>query len=282
MASPEIIVEPHIHMLSRTTDDYQAMYQAGIRCCVEPSFWMGSPRRHAGTFYDYFDLILDFETTRAERFGIDHYAVIAINPKECDDAGLATETLDGIEKYFDHPRCVGVGEIGFNEITPNEEAAFVRQLHMAEERKLPLVVHSPHRNKRKGVRRIIEILKAECITMERVDIDHNTEDTIDLVAPLDCWAGMTIYPYSKLDPKRVVNILKEYGTERMLVNSSADWGVSDPLALRKAAYNMAAAGFSDEDLTKTLQGNPIEFFSHCDRFQPRLDLVPHPVEAFQR
>jgi len=282
MPSPEIIIEPHIHMLSRTTDDYQAMYQAGIRCCVEPAFWLGTPRHHPGTFYDYFDLILDYETLRGERFGVDHYATISVNPKEADDAGLASETLDGIEKYLDHPRCIGVGEIGFNEITPNEEAAFVRQLHMAEERKLPVMIHTPHRNKRKGIERIIKILKAEGLTMERIDIDHNTEDTIDLVAPLDCWAGMTVYPYSKLDPKRVVNILKDYGVERMMVNSSADWGVSDPTALRKTADHMADAGFSKADVKTTLFDNPLAFFSQTGRFQPRLDLEPLPIESFQR
>ena len=42
------IIEPHIHMLSRTTDEYQAMYRAGIRACVEPSFWLGTNRRYAG------------------------------------------------------------------------------------------------------------------------------------------------------------------------------------------------------------------------------------------
>lgn len=282
MPSPEIIIEPHIHMFSRTTDDYQAMYRAGIRCCVEPAFWLGTPRHHPGTFYDYFDLILDYETLRGERFGVDHYATISVNPKEADDAGLARETLDGIERYFDHPRCIGVGEIGFNEITKNEEVAFVRQLHMAEERKLPVMIHSPHRNKRKGVERIIEILKAEGLTMERIDIDHNTEDTIDLVAPLDCWAGMTVYPYSKLDPKRVVSILKNYGLERMMVNSSADWGVSDPTALRKTADHMADAGFAADDIKKTLFDNPRAFFGQCDRFKPRLDLEPQPIESFQR
>lgn len=61
-----VIIEPHIHMYSRTTDDYQAMYSAGIRACVEPSFWLGSNRRYAGTFWDYFALILDFEMVRAE------------------------------------------------------------------------------------------------------------------------------------------------------------------------------------------------------------------------
>ena len=79
------IIEPHIHMYSRTTDDYTAMYQRGHPRRVEPSFWMGTNRRYAGTFWDYFQLILDFETMRAKRYGIDHYACVSVNPKEAED-----------------------------------------------------------------------------------------------------------------------------------------------------------------------------------------------------
>ncbi len=277
-----IIIEPHIHMLSRTTDDYQAMYQSGVRCCVEPAFWLGAPRHHPGTFFDYYDLILEYETVRGERFGIDHYACISVNPKEADKAELARTTLAGIDEYLDHPRCVCVGEIGYNEITKNEEAAFVQQLHMAEQRELPVLIHTPHRNKKKGVERIIDVLKAEKVTMPRINIDHNTEETIGLCTPLDCWAGMTVYPYSKLDPLRVVNILKEHGLERKLVNSSADWGVSDPTSLKQTADNMKAAGFSDDQIKKVVFDNPLAFYSQTQKFKPRLDLTPLPIESFQR
>jgi len=277
-----IIVEPHIHMLSRTTDDYQAMHAAGVRCCVEPAFWLGTPRHHAGTFFDYYELILDYETVRAERFGIDHWACISVNPKEADNAELAKETLAGIGPFLDHPRCICVGEIGFNAMTQNEEDAFVQQLHMAEERSLPVMIHTPHRDKREGVQRIVEILQAEKVALPRIDIDHNTEDTMDLVKPLDCWAGLTVYPYSKLDPRRVINILKQYGVERVMVNSSADWGVSDPTALAKVAQHMREAGFSDDDITTLLHDNPLAFYGQCERFKPRLDLTPLPPESFQR
>lgn len=277
-----IIIEPHIHMLARTTDDYQAMYQSGIRCCVEPAFWLGTPRHHAGTFFDYYELILDYETVRGERFGVDHWACISVNPKEADNAELAKATLAGIGPYLDHPRCICVGEIGFNEMTANEETAFVQQLHLAEDRQLPVMVHTPHRDKRDGVKRIVDILQAEKVTLPRVDVDHNTEDTMDLVAPLDCWAGLTVYPYSKLDPVRVVNILKQYGLDRVIVNSSADWGVSDPTALAKVAENMKGAGFADDDVKKLLFDNPLAFYGQCDRFRPRLDLTPLPIESFQR
>lgn len=277
-----VIIEPHIHMLARTTDDYQAMYAAGVRCCVEPAFWLGTPRHYPGTFFDYYELILDYETVRAERFGVDHWACISVNPKEADNAELAGETLDGIDKYLDHPRCICVGEIGFNEMTKNEEVAFVRQLHMAEERGLPVMIHTPHRDKREGVKRIVDIIKAEGVTLPRIDVDHNTEDTMDLVTPLDCWAGLTVYPYSKLDAARVVNILKQYGLDRVMVNSSADWGVSDPTALRRVADNMKEAGFSNEDITKLLHDNPLAFYGQTDKFEPRLDLTPLPIESFQR
>ncbi len=277
-----IIIEPHIHMLARTTDDYQAMYTAGVRCCVEPAFWLGTPRHHAGTFFDYYELILDYETVRAERFGIDHYACISVNPKEADNAELAKATLAGMGPYLDHPRCICVGEIGFNAMTQNEEDAFIQQLHMAEERELPVMIHTPHRDKREGVQRIIDILQAEKVTLPRIDIDHNTEDTMDLVKPLDCWAGLTVYPYSKLDPARVINILRQYGIERVMVNSSADWGVSDPTALRKVADNMREAGFSGDEITTLLHDNPLAFYGQTDKFQPRLDLQPLPPESFQR
>ena len=223
------IIEPHIHMLSRTTDEYQAMYRAGIRACVEPSFWLGTNRRYAGSFFDYFNLILEFETVRAARFGIDHYCAIAMNPKEADDRVLADEVINGMAPYLDHPRCVALGEVGLNAITPNEEHAMIRQLRMAEERKMPVILHLPHMDKLRGTLRILDIIKAEGFTVGRIDVDHNTEETIKHTLDSGCYAGMTVYPYSKLNPERVSAMVKQYGHERVIVNGSADWGVSDQI-----------------------------------------------------
>jgi len=186
------IIEPHIHMYSRTTDDYQAMYAAGIRACVEPSFWMGCDRRYAGTFFDYFKLILEFETIRARRFGIDHYATVALNPKETEDTGLADEVIAGLGEYLDHERCVALGEIGFNNATPNEERAFVQQLEIARERDMVVIVHLPHVDKLAGTRRTLDIVKEQKMNVDRVIIDHNTEETIQLSRDSGCWSGMTV------------------------------------------------------------------------------------------
>ncbi|MHC4553787.1 MAG: TatD family hydrolase [Planctomycetota bacterium] len=277
-----IIIEPHIHMYSRTTNDYQAMYAAGIRACVEPSFWLGSNRRYAGTFFDYFNLILEFETVRSARFGIDHYAAISVNPKEAEDIGLVNEVLSGIGEYLKHERCVALGEIGFNNITKNEEAAFVRQLHLAKKHGLPVIVHTPHIDKLKGTRRIIEIIKAEDMDNEKVIIDHNTEETLPISSQTQCFLGMTVYPISKLTPQRVSGIIKEYGAERMIVNGSADWGVSDPLSLPKVVEYMRHDGHEETTIQKIVFDNAMAFYGHSPNWKPDFDLKPLDPTTFQR
>ncbi|MEI6167248.1 MAG: TatD family hydrolase [bacterium] len=276
------IIEPHIHMYSRTTDDYINMYLAGIRACVEPSFWMGRNRRYAGTFFDYFDLILEFETVRARRFGIDHYAAVSLNPKEAEDMVLAKEVMDGLEPYLMHPRCVAIGEIGFNAITPNEEVAFVRQLHLANEHHMPVIVHLPHVDKLRGTKRTIEIIRAERINPDWVVIDHNTEETILLARESGCYCGMTVYPISKLNPERVAAIIGEYGSERMIVNGSADWGVSDPLSLVKVVERLRLDGFPDADIRRLTCDNAMAFYSQSPNWKPDFTIQPLDPREFQR
>lgn len=280
------IVEPHVHMLSRTTDDYTAMYRAGIRCVVEPSFWQGANRRHPGTFFDYFSLSLDFEPTRSVRYGVDHWSCVSVNPKEADDLSLARETLAGIETYLDHPRCAAVGEIGFNRITPNEEEIFLRQLELAKAHSLPVLVHTPHdtpqTSKKAGVARILDILREFNWNPSMVVVDHNTEETMPLTRKTDFWAGLTVYPYSKLNPRRVVDILRKWGLERVTVNSSADWGVSDPCSLPKTAEFMREQGFTDAQITQILHDNPLAFYSQTPKFKPQLDLPYIDPATYQR
>ncbi|MGI0051125.1 MAG: hypothetical protein ACRD8K_05250 [Nitrososphaeraceae archaeon] len=46
------------------------MSKAGIELIVEPSFWLGSPRTSVGTFIDYWEHLISFETKRAKQFGL--------------------------------------------------------------------------------------------------------------------------------------------------------------------------------------------------------------------
>ena len=56
-------------------------------------------------------------------------------------------------------------------------------------------------------------------------------------------------------------IVKQYGAERIMVNSAADWGISDPLAVPKTTALMKERGISDEDIRMTTYQNAITAFA---------------------
>jgi predicted metal-dependent TIM-barrel fold hydrolase len=258
------IFDPHIHMTSRTTDDYARMAAAGVRAIVEPAFWLGQPRTNPGSFADYFDSLIGWEPYRAAKFGIRHHATIALNPKEAGDP-RCLPVLDLLPRYLDKDGVVAVGEIGYDSMIPEEDEAFAAQLAMAVEHGLPALVHTPHRDKARGTQRSLDVVKESGIAPGHVAIDHLNEVTVDLVRDSGCWMGFSIYPDTKMSPPRMVEILKTHGLERILINSAADWGVSDPLLTKETAEAMLAAGYTEDDVDQVLWRNPVEFYSQSGR-----------------
>ncbi|MER5830738.1 TatD family hydrolase [Streptomyces sp. NPDC002130] len=258
------IFDPHIHMTSRTTDDYKAMHAAGVRALVEPAFWLGQPRTHPASFTDYFDSLLGWEPYRAAQFGIRHYCTIGLNPKEANDP-RCLPVLDLLPRYLAKDGVVAVGEIGYDTVTDAEELAFSRQLELAAEHGLPALVHTPHRDKAGGTRRSLDVVRASGIDPALVVLDHLNEITVGEVADSGCWMGFSIYPDTKMTAERMVAVLKRFGTERVLVNSAADWGHSDPLLTRATADAMLAAGFDEDDVDRVLWRNPVSFYGQSGR-----------------
>ncbi|MEE6274218.1 TatD family hydrolase [Georgenia sp. MJ206] len=258
------IFDPHIHMTSRTTDDYEAMHAAGVRAVVEPAFWLGQPRTSVESFIDYFDGLLGWERFRAAQFGIVHHATIGLNPKEANDP-RCIGVLDILPRYLEKDGVVAVGETGFDSMTPEEEHVFVRQLELAGEHELPVLVHTPHRDKASGTRRTLEIVAEVGLAPELVVVDHLNETTVDIVADAGAWMGFSVYPDTKMDEDRMVRILARRGLERVLVNSAADWGRSDPLKTLKTGQAMLAAGFTDDDVDEVLWRNPVAFYGQSGR-----------------
>lgn len=259
------IFDPHAHMTSRTTDDYEAMYASGVRALVEPAFWLGQPRTSVGSFIDYFNSLLGWERFRSGQFGIQHHCTIGLNPKEANDEALAREVIDILPRFLGKDGVVAVGEIGFDAMTKAEEWALREQLKLAIEFELPVLVHTPHRDKAAGTRKTIELVIESGVKPETVIIDHNNELTVKDVLDSGCWAGFSIYPGTKMDEHRMVRVAQEHGLERVIVNSACDWGVSDPLKVRKTADAMAAAGFDADDIDRLVWRNPVEFFAQSGR-----------------
>ena len=259
--------DPHIHMYSRTTDDYMAMAKAGIEVVVQPSFWLGSPRNFVGTFEDYWEHMISFETKRAKDFEIEHFVCISVNPKEAIARPLAVDALERMrQKYLDRERVVAIGEIGYNVINDLEEEIFIKQMDIANSKDMLMMIHLPHTNKMEAMIRIEKILMTNSYDRKKILIDHNTEETIGLTLDLGLWAGLSVYPFTKLSPERAMKIIQNNGSDHIMINSAADWGVSDPLSVPLVAGKMKNECFNSTDIEKVTCLNAYDFFKQTPRF----------------
>jgi predicted metal-dependent TIM-barrel fold hydrolase len=262
-------IEPHAHMVSRVTDDYERMAIAGCEAVCEPAFWAGFDRSSAAGFYDYFRQLTEYEPKRAAKFGLKHFSWLCINPKEAEDVKLATEVLALIPQFLDRPNVLGIGEIGLNKNSRNELKVLEMHVELAARYHQLILVHTPHlEDKLKGTRLILDVLKNDRrIRPERVIIDHVEEHTVKLVLNAGHWAGMTLYPETKCSPARAIDILETCGHERIWLNSACDWGVSDPLAVPKTALEMKKRGHQVAAIEKVVYRNPQKFLSQCPKFR---------------
>jgi predicted metal-dependent TIM-barrel fold hydrolase len=273
-----MMIDPHAHMTARTTDDYEAMAQAGIVAVIEPAFWLGQLRTNVGTFVDYFSTITGFERFRAGQFGIRHYCTIGLNPKEANNEALAEQVLAVLPRYLTKEGVVAVGEIGYDEQTPQEDKAFRAQIEMAKEYDLPIMIHTPHRDKTRGTQRSMDVLEEHGFDPARCVIDHNNEETIREVLDRGYWCAFTIYPSTKMGNERLAALVQQYGSERVIVDSSCDWGVSDPLAVPKTARLMADKGISADIIHQVVYKNALAVYGLNGEMKEEHWLKPQAID----
>lgn len=271
-------IDPHIHMYSRTTDDYEQMAAAGIVAVIEPSFWLGQPRTNGGSYKDYLSSIVGWEPFRASQFGIKHYCTIGLNSKEANNRELAEEVMALLPLYAAKDNVVAIGEIGFDDQTAAEEHYLRAQLELAKDLKLPIQIHTPHRDKKQGTFRTMDIIKEHGIAPDWVVIDHNNEETAKEVMDRGFWAAFTIYPNTKMGNERMVAVAQHYGSAQIIVDSSADWGVSDPLAVPKTARLMLAAGIPEADVQRMTYGNALAVFGKSGNMKEEHFASPELVD----
>ena len=254
-------IDPHIHMTSRTTNDYEAMSKAGIVAIIEPAFWLGQPRTEVGSFKDYFSSIVGWEAFRASQFGIKHYCTIGLNSKEANNESLAEEVMELLPLFALKDNVVAIGEIGYDDQTAAEDKYFRAQIELAKELELPILVHTPHRDKKKGTLRSMDVLEEHGIDPSTVIIDHNNEETVESVLERGYWTAFTIYPNTKMGSERMVAVVEKYGSNKIFIDSSADWGVSDPLSVPKTAKLMLDRGITSEMVQAVCYQNALEAYA---------------------
>ncbi len=141
-------------------------------------------------------------------------------------------------------------------------------MDLAMTRKEQMLFHTPHlEEKYRGTRMILDLLGSDSrVDRTRVCIDHCEEHTIRMVLDAGYWAGITLYPVTKATPQRAADMVEIIGPERILVNSSADWDPSDPLAVPKFMAVMRGRGHGEALIRQIVYENPLKFFSQSRNF----------------
>ena len=275
------VIDPHIHMSARTTYDYLVMREYGVVAIIEPAFWLGQPRTSGGTFRDYFSTLIGWERFRAGQFGIRHYCTVSLNPKEANNPDIADEVIDMLPLYACKEGVVAIGEVGYDDNTEAEDKYFRIQLQMAKELDKLVLVHTPHRNKKEGTTRSMDVC-IECgMDPSRVIIDHANEETVEEILDRGFWCAFSIYPNTKMGNERMVEVVQRYGHQQIFIDSAADWGMSDPLAVPKTAQLMLESGISEDQVQAVCYGNALAAYAQSGEFNESDWLNPTLVDQRQ-
>jgi len=273
-----MFIDPHAHMISRTTDDYEAMAASGVVAVIEPAFWVGQPRTHVGTYIDYLSAIIGFERFRAGQFGIRHYCTVGLNSKEANNEALAEAVMEILPRFALKEGVVAIGEIGYDEQTDLEDKYFRLQLDLAKELDLPVMIHTPHRDKKRGTSRSMDVCEEHGMDPSKIIVDHNNEETVREVLDRGYWAAFSIYPSTKMGNARMVEILTQYGAERIMVDSACDWGISEPLGVAKTARLALERGVPKEHVELACYKNALSAYGQSGQMNEDDWLNPAAID----
>jgi hypothetical protein len=273
-----MLIDPHAHMISRTTDDYEAMAAAGVVAVIEPAFWIGQPRTNVGSYLDYLSSIVGFERFRASQFGIRHYCTIGLNSKEANNEELAEGVMELIPRFALKEGVVAIGEIGYDEQSALEDKYYRLQLELAKKLDLPVMIHTPHRDKKRGTSRSMDVCDEHGLDPKKVVVDHNNEETVKETLERGYWAAFSIYPSTKMGNARMVEILRQYGAQQVIVDSACDWGISEPLGVAKTAKLALQQGISEADVRLACYQNALDAYGQSGQMREEDWLNPVAID----
>jgi predicted metal-dependent TIM-barrel fold hydrolase len=273
-----LLIDPHAHMISRTTEDYERMAAAGTVAVIEPAFWIGQPRTSVGSYLDYLSHIVGFERFRAGQFGIRHYCTVGLNSKEANNEELAEGVMELIPRFALKEGVVAIGEIGYDEQTALEDKYFRLQLELARKLDLPVMIHTPHRDKKRGTSRSMDVCDEHKLDPRKVIVDHNNEETVRETLDRGYWAAFSIYPSTKMGNERMVEILRQYGARNIIVDSACDWGISEPLGVAKTAKLALQKGISQSEVELACYRNALEAYGQSGQIRESDWLNPPAID----
>ena len=220
------VVDSHIHSEGRSVEDLRFMAKNGIEKAVTCAFYPIEPR-FPETLIDLARKLTEFEPMRGESAGMKIYSAIGIHPR-CipPDWQKVLEFIEGYSGY------IAIGEIGLEEGSDEEKEILKAQILLAKKLDIPVIIHTPKKNKELILEKTLEILDTVSFPEDLDLIDHNSLKTVKTVLDKGYWAGITVQP-GKLSVEEAVKIVEEFGDEKLIANSDTGFSESDMLAVMK-------------------------------------------------
>ncbi len=261
------MIDPHIHIDSRTREDLASMATTGITAVVSLTYY---PHLHlpitSQTLLDYFERAINFETWRGKQELIDVHVGVALNPVNIPPD--YERVLEVIPKYVTKERVVAIGEIGLepgSQTCPDlvrQKEILRAQLKIAKEYGMPVVFHTPHSDKETWVEQYLELIAQEKVEPSKVVIDHADASVTKKVFDFGCNVGISVQPWRGLGPKDAAKIVKDCDLNSVLIDSDCNITLpSDPLSVPKTALEMKRIGFSEDDIKQVVFKNPARIFN---------------------
>lgn len=249
------MIDTHTHVDTRSSEDFEKMYLAGIDTIITCSFY---PYKLANetVLLNHLERILHYDTKRVGKYGIDLKVALGIHPS---NTTINPKLIyDNLYKWIENKDIIAIGEIGLEDLTENEYKLFEEQLDIAQETKTKVIVHTPRKNKEKVLKEIMNVLENH-IDPNLVVIDHVNKNIIGELINTDYTLGLTVQP-QKLTPQDAIDILDEYGFDRFLLDSDMSNNPSNPLSVPKTVRELERLGFENKEIKKVAFKNAEKFY----------------------
>ena len=250
------MIDAHIHADTRPYEDFEKMAVAGIDKAVSCAH---DPMRMSTSdvVLDHINRIMENDTKRAADNGLKLYSAIGVHPRSISSDYEVV--LDKLPEMLEYKNVVAIGEIGLETGSELEVEVFKKQLKLAQDLNMKVIVHTPRTNK-KEVTEITASLIEDNIETKLVQLDHVDKSIIDRVFDFDGILGITVQP-QKMTPDEAVNMMDEYGYDKFVLDSDMSSSPSDPLSVPKTVHRLKLAGVEAVNIKKVSYTNASDFFS---------------------
>jgi predicted metal-dependent TIM-barrel fold hydrolase len=196
-------------------------------------------------------------TRRLRRAGIAGFAAVGIHPRCIPWRGLEA-LLAELPDFLGRRHVIAVGAIGLEEGGAREEAVFARQVELARELRLPVIVHTPWRGKERVTRRSLALLREHELEPARVLVARADARTVRMIRACGYAAGLSLSAGSGEPIDQAVQLVRSLGPEGLVLGSGAGDGAGDLLSLPRAAGRMAKAGLSPAVIRRVCCANALQ------------------------